>query len=704
MPDHSNWNHEEIFNLIPEVKEELQNLNFMNGNDLSNKMGDLLEANARKIAALDQSEELKKAREHDPQALLEVMKQYEDLQLQASRFTTWATVMKEHFAGQLANVSALTHEVVASSNHIQMQASMLASSLFMSMNDEELVKAYTAAPKLRNYEHSISSWRKMPASDPSRIPDPKMLLDAKEKLRTRRRPSIPEEEGKQAMSLAIWNTVKYHQRKSGAAGYKDTHDEFAKRNDVTFDLTKALPTFSNDDVTTVQQSILKMLPLLEKKLQSDPLSYSWETSKSIVTDAYARLDTELGKLAKRAFDEGWISARELFVANNVTFPGMPASRVSGAHPYAAVSFQENNPDSLINLAHEMAHVLSNHLAGEKQGPLTHFAPILIQENFAAVGEALLEKEMLHRANNKYEKAAIKSCFAFKELEIMSFSEMAKFENALYDLASKQETPPTYDELNALYGKHLAFGPEAAAEDKELLKANLWQIINQPPHNTALYPASKFMAGALMESFEHDPQRFRREYRKAMEAGATITAPQMWKNLLGKDVVVDEAFFERRKKALIEKFTSIEKDLSDKGKDPIPPPGRGGGGGYGGGGYSSYSSSSRTSVKEESTAAKESNLKKNWQSVVGGGLAVGAAAAIAMTGNKDEKEKDGSSKEPDSSKIFKWGAVALCAVLGVGSLIYAGRGGKSAMSEQQIKDGAKGILSFVLKGNSSGLSH
>ena len=291
------------------------------------------------------------------------------------------------------------------------------------------------------------------------------------------------------------------------------------------------------------------------------MRYSWEEAKDIVCAAYAKLDPELGTLAKRAFDEGWILAKNRGLGNPHTVGGVPVSQSPGSHPFAVTNFN-GSTGSVIFVAHELAHVLSNYLAGEKQGVLTFDPSLLVQESFSHFGEALLEDEMLQRAKTPEDKTRLKMVFTAKELDAITIIPFNKFEEELYALIGKKpDASLSYDEINGLFNKSCADLNKMSGEGAEIKDVPLlWQVIMQPPHSASVYPVTKIMAAALHEAYQKDPEGFRKKYREVMEAGGTIGIQQLWDKLLGKNVAEQKSFIDTRLEHLATRAQEIKAEL------------------------------------------------------------------------------------------------------------------------------------------------
>lgn len=224
---------------------------------------------------------------------------------------------------------------------------------------------------------------------------------------------------------------------------------------------------------------------------------------------------------------------------------------------------DNGTMDVIFVGHEMAHVLSNYIAGQKHGVFSHDAPLIVQESFSHFGEALLEEEMLKRAETAAEKARVKTTFLAKEFDALSIIGFAKFEEELYKMVGKAGDPvPSYDAINDLFKKHNAELKQLTGEDPDVREMQpLWNILMQPPLTVGVYPVTKIMAAALHDEFERNPEQFRERYHAVMEAGGTMGVAKLWDSLLGNNVAEQKAFIDARLAKLADKMAAMKEEIA-----------------------------------------------------------------------------------------------------------------------------------------------
>lgn len=195
---------------------------------------------------------------------------------------------------------------------------------------------------------------------------------------------------------------------------------------------------------------------------------------------------------------------------------------------------------------------------------SHDAPLIVQESFSHFGEALLEDEMLNRAENAAEKARVKTAFLAKEVDALTIIGFAKFEEELYKLAGKPgDASPSFDAINDLFKQHNAELKQLMGEEPDVREMQpLWNVLMQPPHTVGVYPVTKIMAAALHDEFERNPEQFRARYHDIMEAGGTIGVEKLWDSLLGNNVAEQKAFIDARLAKLADKTAAMKEEIAN----------------------------------------------------------------------------------------------------------------------------------------------
>lgn len=132
----------------------------------------------------------------------------------------------------------------------------------------------------------------------------------------------------------------------------------------------------------------RMAPVVEEDAQE----YAWETSREMVLDAYGSFSPELGRVARRFFDEEWIDAP---VRPGKRGGAFCAYTVPSVHPYLLLNWTSRRRD-VLTLAHELGHGLHAALAAPR-GPMEMSTPLTLAETASVFGETIVFGRLLEQA-------------------------------------------------------------------------------------------------------------------------------------------------------------------------------------------------------------------------------------------------------------------------------------------------------------------
>ncbi|MFX0117143.1 MAG: M3 family metallopeptidase, partial [Candidatus Hodarchaeota archaeon] len=138
--------------------------------------------------------------------------------------------------------------------------------------------------------------------------------------------------------------------------------------------------------------MLAPYPLPEK-------TYPWETGKQMVLDAYHEFSPEMGTVAQKFFDEGWVDAeaRKGKRGGAACWTGTPK-----IHPWFFLTFEEKLTN-VTTMAHEMGHGIHGYLAGQSQNYYNKQTPVVLAETASGFGEMLVVDRLLKELTDKEEK-------------------------------------------------------------------------------------------------------------------------------------------------------------------------------------------------------------------------------------------------------------------------------------------------------------
>lgn len=125
-----------------------------------------------------------------------------------------------------------------------------------------------------------------------------------------------------------------------------------------------------------------------------PDEFEWGEAEELVIGVYSDFSPQLGRVAKRFFDERWIDAE--------TRPGkVPgaycATTVPAVNPYVLLNFA-GRLDDVLTLAHELGHGLHFLLAAPR-GLLQMQPPVTVAETASVFGETLTFAHLVARADD-----------------------------------------------------------------------------------------------------------------------------------------------------------------------------------------------------------------------------------------------------------------------------------------------------------------
>ena len=136
-------------------------------------------------------------------------------------------------------------------------------------------------------------------------------------------------------------------------------------------------------------------------ITQDEITMPWSEGKAIVLDAYESFSPELGRVARRFFDDPWIDG-----------PPRPAKRpgafcsytVPSVHPYLLLNYTASRRD-VLTLAHELGHGVHAALAAP-QGIFHQSTPLTLAETASVFGEAMTFESLLGQADAPESRLAL----------------------------------------------------------------------------------------------------------------------------------------------------------------------------------------------------------------------------------------------------------------------------------------------------------
>jgi oligoendopeptidase F len=124
---------------------------------------------------------------------------------------------------------------------------------------------------------------------------------------------------------------------------------------------------------------------------ADEQEFSWQESTDMVFTSFDAFATEMGDVARRFVDEGWIDAP---VRPGKRGGAFCAYTVPSHHPYVLLNWTSRRRD-VLTLAHELGHGIHAYLARER-GPFEQTTPLTLAETASVFGETLVFDRLLEQ--------------------------------------------------------------------------------------------------------------------------------------------------------------------------------------------------------------------------------------------------------------------------------------------------------------------
>jgi oligoendopeptidase F len=274
-------------------------------------------------------------------------------------------------------------------------------------------------------------------------------------------------------------------------------------------------------------------------LQQNETKVQWVDAKSMVLDSFYEFHPEMGRIARRFFDENWIDAA---IRPGKRGGAYSASTVPSVHPYVFMNYDGRLRD-VQTLAHELGHGVHQYLSRE-QGVLQCDTPLTTAETASVFAEMLVFKKLLSGLTDPREKLALLTgkiddtiATVFRQVS------MNRFEHAMHT-ARRQEGELGTDRLSelwretqqALYGDSVTLRPEY-----DLWWCYIPHFLHTPGYVYA-YAFGELLVLSLYDRYEQGAKDFDKTYVEVLRAGGSdwpqrivgrlgvdITAPEFWNN-------------------------------------------------------------------------------------------------------------------------------------------------------------------------------
>jgi len=253
--------------------------------------------------------------------------------------------------------------------------------------------------------------------------------------------------------------------------------------------------------------------------------FTWNTARKIVTNSYSAFNPQIGKIARKFFDESWIHAPVLKGKSPGAFS---ASTIPSVHPYILVNYQGKIRD-VATLAHELGHGIHQYLAGKKQGHFNASTPLTIAETASVFGEMLTFKSILTNEKDPKEKKALLANKVEDMLNtVVRQIAFFEFEKKIHEKRKISEL--SVEEICSIWleTQKESLGPSIICEDEFRYYWTYIPHFIHSPFYVYAYAFGDCLVNSLYAVYEDGLEKFDKKYIQLLEAGGSMRYRELLK--------------------------------------------------------------------------------------------------------------------------------------------------------------------------------
>jgi oligoendopeptidase F len=303
-------------------------------------------------------------------------------------------------------------------------------------------------------------------------------------------------------------------------------------NELDADVVNTLSDVTKDNADIVERYYTLKAHLLKRPkltladiyapISAKPHTYTWDDSRTIVLDAYAKFDTRAHDIIQEFFDKNWIDARTL---PNKTGGAFCTFNIPGAHPWVMLNFTGTSRD-VETMAHELGHGMHGILSAKQTA--VNRDPILPLAEVASVfGEMLVTDYLLNRMTDPEEKIALycsklESAFAttFRQNMFHRFETRTHGLIADHQLSTGELRSIYHEELVNMFGNSVIIPPHYDMEWAIVQHMFLW------PFYVYAYNFAQLVVLSLYQKYLEEGAKFKPVYYKILETGSSRTPAEI----------------------------------------------------------------------------------------------------------------------------------------------------------------------------------
>lgn len=294
--------------------------------------------------------------------------------------------------------------------------------------------------------------------------------------------------------------------------------------------------------------------------QSDEQEFSWAESTDLVYTSFDAFATEMGDVARKFVDEGWIDAP---VRPGKRGGAFCAYTVPSHHPYVLLNWTSRRRD-VLTLAHELGHGIHAYLA-RGRGPFEQTTPLTLAETASVFGETLVFDRLLEQTTEPQARLGLLA----EQIEgsiatIFRQTAMNRFEHGVHT-ARREEGELSVERFGELwYESQVAMLGDAV--DITDGYRSWWSYVPHfigTPGYVYAYAYGQLMALSVYGQYREQGPSFAPKYLELLATGGS-KAPEDLVAIAGLDLT--DASFWRSGLALVrEQLEQAEQAARDAGK-------------------------------------------------------------------------------------------------------------------------------------------
>lgn len=305
----------------------------------------------------------------------------------------------------------------------------------------------------------------------------------------------------ESLSKAIPAVIRHHQKLLAEAENLDV---------VSFFLDKqGLSRSMYDGVTVGILENAHEISRLTTKAKTPPLKLSWKNAQDVVIEAFHQCAPEMGEIAARAFEKGWIHAANPNPQEGITINDFSSDLEGNNHSRISIRF-DGTLSSIYPLAHEMGHLVHQTLLREAAGNNARGTPHdVITELPSHFAELLVRDVLMQKAQTPREAVAVDDVFLRNSYRSTLWKlARTKTEVDFHQVIDADSGAHSYEELQTIFQKNV----EEVGLNKTELRHFSGNVFSQTsPLTVCAYPLAFAAANALYQDFKEDPSAFRQKY-------------------------------------------------------------------------------------------------------------------------------------------------------------------------------------------------